>query len=386
MPSRNEEAQMRAKAQADANANANADANAYANAEGQEYAPTSHRRALSLRGRAWVAIAWAAVACIIVLILVAIAPAVVPVLRGVPEGPGGWSGGAEGEVGGEPGNGPAELVGPGGGGAGCGASGPSSGQPADAGQPVVVASFSTALEEGELTRNNNIRLAAEAIDGTRLAPGAVFSFNAIVGPRIREKGYQEAKVIVEGAAAPGIGGGICQVSTTLYNVALLAGMEILERHHHSRPVGYVPLGRDATVAEGSLDLKFRNPTRDTIILRAGVDGNRLLIEALAERPLGRKVEILTSIEEVVEPRVLDNPPVCGGARDAGTAFPSAIASGREGYKVLTWRVTHYLDEDGGGDQGQGGPKPATETRELISEDYYRPVDVPYIVHGANRYH
>ncbi|HHV63216.1 MAG TPA: VanW family protein [Firmicutes bacterium] len=306
-------------------------------------------------------------------VAIAPAPAILPVFRHAPAGPGeapSWSG---------------QPV----------------GRPVPVARPVVVASFSTVLKEGELTRNGNIRLAAEAIDGTRLAPGAVFSFDAIVGPRIREKGYQAAKVIVEGAAAPGIGGGICQVSTTLYNVALLAGMEILERHHHSRPVDYVPLGRDATVAEGSLDLKFRNPTGETIILRAHVGGNRLLIEALAARPLRRKVEILTSIEEVVQPRVLDAPPpsgydgfhgsiyssgyggvrggIYGGTRD-GTGPPAA--SGREGYKVSTWRVTRYLSEDEGQGQGQGqegrgqgqgGPQP--ETRELISEDYYRPVDV-----------
>lgn len=113
---------------------------------------------------------------------------------------------------------------------------------------------------GTSARRANVRLAAETIDGVILLAGETFSYNDVVGEGNAEQGYQEAIVYQDGLSVLGVGGGICQVSTTLYNAAMLANLEITERHAHSYPSSYVPLGRDATVSYGSLDFQFTNNT------------------------------------------------------------------------------------------------------------------------------
>ncbi len=137
-----------------------------------------------------------------------------------------------------------------------------------------LASFSTHLA-GSSNRVHNIRLAARAIDGAVLLPGDVFSYNEIVGPRVPSAGYREAPVIIEGQLQSGTGGGICQVSSTLYNAALLADMEIVKRSHHAFPVHYVPAGRDATVVDGVIDFQFRNRFKHPIAVDAKVRDGRV---------------------------------------------------------------------------------------------------------------
>jgi hypothetical protein len=107
-------------------------------------------------------------------------------------------------------------------------------------------------------RCENIAIAASLVDGVTLQPYGEFSFNATVGKRTEEAGFQEAKIIVNGEYVLGVGGGVCQVSTTLYNAALKAGLEVTEYHPHSLRVGYVPASRDAMVSTHS-DLKIFNP-------------------------------------------------------------------------------------------------------------------------------
>jgi len=109
-------------------------------------------------------------------------------------------------------------------------------------------------------RNINIALACKALTGTVVRPGATFSFNNTLGYTSEAKGYKVAGILVNGQPDTGLGGGICQVSSTLYNAVLKAGMKIVERHAHSAEVGYVPKGQDATVNYGSLDFKFQNNT------------------------------------------------------------------------------------------------------------------------------
>ncbi|WP_343763016.1 VanW family protein [Clostridium oceanicum] len=121
-----------------------------------------------------------------------------------------------------------------------------------------VGSYSTNYGGSQPGRKNNIELATQAINGTTIMPGDVFSFNGIVGERTSEKGYQAAPVIIKDKLEPGIGGGICQVSTTLFNAVDKAGLESTERTHHTLPVHYVPEGKDATVDFGNIDYKFKN--------------------------------------------------------------------------------------------------------------------------------
>ena len=145
-------------------------------------------------------------------------------------------------------------------------------------EPLPLAEFSTRFNVNEVNRTENIRLAAEAIDGARLAPGEIFSFNETVGERTMAAGYKEAVVIEGNRFIPGIGGGICQVSSTLFNAANQAHLEIVERHHHSLPVGYVPPGQDATVFYAVLDFKFKNTTKEPLVLRTWVEGGTLTIK------------------------------------------------------------------------------------------------------------
>jgi vancomycin resistance protein YoaR len=131
-------------------------------------------------------------------------------------------------------------------------------------------SFSTHLGGGGGGRVENIRLATKAIDYYLLAPGQVFSFNRTVGPTTAERGYKPAPVIVGGRIVQGLGGGICQVATTLFNAVDYAGLEVVERYLHSKPIGYVPRGRDATVSH-HLDFKFRNDSPKYVLIRAWTD-------------------------------------------------------------------------------------------------------------------
>lgn len=117
-------------------------------------------------------------------------------------------------------------------------------------------------------RANNITIAAKSIDGTLLLPGEIFSFNNVVGERTAQKGYEAAPVIIGDKLESGLGGGICQVSTTLYNATLSAGIPSVERTKHSMPVHYVAQGMDATVSYGSIDYKFKNTFNYPIYIQA----------------------------------------------------------------------------------------------------------------------
>jgi vancomycin resistance protein YoaR len=135
-----------------------------------------------------------------------------------------------------------------------------------------ISSFSTS-GGGSAGRTDNLYMAARYMNGTILAPGDVFSFNKVTGPRTFERGYSMAPVV----GGMGIGGGVCQVATTVYNAALLAGLEIIERHPHSVRVGYVAPGRDATVTN-YVDLKFRNSTNKFIQIRSGAGGGHVWVQ------------------------------------------------------------------------------------------------------------
>lgn len=124
--------------------------------------------------------------------------------------------------------------------------------------PDLLASFSTKYDASNKNRSTNLKLAAGKINGTILLPGEEFSYNKVVGERTIEAGYKEAHVFSGGKVTDGLGGGICQISTTLYNAALYANLEITERRNHNLPAGYVKNGLDATVVYGSIDFKFVN--------------------------------------------------------------------------------------------------------------------------------
>jgi vancomycin resistance protein YoaR len=142
----------------------------------------------------------------------------------------------------------------------------------------LLAQYSTQFDASLVNRTENIRLAARALDGKLLAPGERFSFNESVGERTAEAGYKEAMIIEGNIFTPGLGGGVCQVSSNLYNAVTLAQLEILERHPHSLPVTYVPPGQDATVAYPQLDFKFMNNSEAYVLIRSSVVENTLTFQ------------------------------------------------------------------------------------------------------------
>ena len=132
-------------------------------------------------------------------------------------------------------------------------------------------------------RTFNLRLAASRLDGYVLLPGEEFAFNASVGPRDEANGYRVAKVIAQGELVDGIGGGTCQISGTLHAAALFAGLEIRERHPHTRPSAYIKLGFDAAVVYPTLDLRLVNPYDFPVVLRERVEAGRVRAEVRGAR-------------------------------------------------------------------------------------------------------
>lgn len=139
----------------------------------------------------------------------------------------------------------------------------------------LLSKYTTRFNSNQTGRTQNIKLAAKAIDGTVLKPKQTFSFNQTVGQRTAEAGYQMAMIIEGNEFVPGLGGGICQVSSTLYNAVQLAGLSVSERSHHSLAVTYVPPGQDATVAYPNLDFKFINDSGTYLLIRSIVDDDTL---------------------------------------------------------------------------------------------------------------
>ena len=171
---------------------------------------------------------------------------------------------------------------------------------------VLLTGYTTYYDESMEGRAANVRLAAGLIDGVVVMPGETFSFNETVGPRLVERGFKPAPEIVGEEFVEGIGGGICQVSSTLYNAVLYADLKVVERYRHSVPLRYVPPGRDATLQYGVMDFKFRNTLDDPVVIRAEAGGGRLRVSLWGSRPLPYDVTITSTqspvpYREVIEP-------------------------------------------------------------------------------------
>ncbi len=216
----------------------------------------------------------------------------------------------------------------------------------------VLSSQTTVYSTYERERTHNLRLAAKAVDGVVLKPGEEFSYNRIVGPRAKHLGFKDAPIFVNGQIEPGTGGGICQISTTIYQAALLAGMEIRQRSHHSMAVRYAPPGLDATVAYGVLDLKFANPLRHAVYIKVEAEGGRAKATIYGASSDRRKIRIERSVSKPVPygTKTIVDPSLPPGAR-------KVVDKGVNGYSVTVRRV---IEEDG------------KERSEVISRDRYRP--------------
>lgn len=142
----------------------------------------------------------------------------------------------------------------------------------------LLGEFSTRFDASNQSRVNNVWLASTKINDYILMPGETFSFNETVGPRTKERGFAEAGVIRNRQHDVDVGGGVCQVATTLYNAARKSGMTIVERHMHSLPVHYVEKGRDAAVVYGEKDLRFKNDTNHAVLVRSYFAYGKLLFK------------------------------------------------------------------------------------------------------------
>ncbi|MGJ7442338.1 VanW family protein [Aquipuribacter sp. MA13-6] len=142
----------------------------------------------------------------------------------------------------------------------------------------VVSTFTTEYPADNAPRTNNLRVASETIDGTLLAPDDVFDLNEVLGERTTAKGYQAAGVISDGVFTEGVGGGVSQVSTTTYNAAFFAGLEVLDFKPHSYYIDRYPVGREATLNYSPpVDMRFRNDTDTGILVQAGIGGGEITV-------------------------------------------------------------------------------------------------------------
>lgn len=171
-------------------------------------------------------------------------------------------------------------------------------QPADTAEKLKenlykdqLGTYSTNFGGSSAARANNVRLAAQRINGTELMPNEEFSYDKTILPRTAANGYMAAPVYVGNKVESGLGGGICQPSSTLYVAALYANIEILERHNHSLKVGYMPPGMDATIAQGVLDLRLRNSTGYPVKINASANGGTLTFTVVGYNPDKISVEL-----------------------------------------------------------------------------------------------
>lgn len=168
----------------------------------------------------------------------------------------------------------------------------------------LLASYTTKFDPTKVSRTYNVSVAARAFDELLIRPGHEVSFNKVVGPRSSEAGYKNAPVIINNEFVDGPGGGVCQVSTTLYNTILLANLEVVERTNHALPVSYVPIGRDATVVYDALDFKFRNNTDSYLYIRSFISGGQLTFKIYGNTAYKRDVTVNSWVTQEIDPKVV----------------------------------------------------------------------------------
>lgn len=221
--------------------------------------------------------------------------------------------------------------------------------------------FETDYSSSIKNRKENIRLAASKFNNMKLNPGDEISFNDVVGEISEKTGFKSATVIVGGEYESGIGGGICQVSTTLYNSLILSDLEITERHNHSRPIHYVDLGTDAAVARGYKDLKFKNNTNNPILILSEANGEKLNFKVLGNgSDRDYEVKIIPQLLGTVSPGV---DTIYSDALPEGES--TVKESGARGYSYKTYKEIIKNGE--------------VVDKKEISKSYYLPKDKVVVV-------
>ncbi|AIQ14789.1 VanW family protein [Paenibacillus durus] len=216
-----------------------------------------------------------------------------------------------------------------------------------------IAEFSTSLGSSGPGRSYNVESAAKAVNDTLLPPGGIFDYGKAIEKAEKTTGFREAPVIVSGRLQPGVGGGICQVSSTLYNAALRTGLEIVERRNHSLPVSYLPKGQDATFSQGSINFRFRNNTGRYLLIRSAVQGRALTVKLFGTFPQNVSYEVESRTVEILSPgrRTVSDASLPAGAS-------RTLQNGKAGYVVETY-LTRKVDGK-------------AVDRKKLSRDTYRP--------------
>jgi len=220
--------------------------------------------------------------------------------------------------------------------------------------------YSTSLENKEENTIYNIKLASEAINGILVKPEEIFSFNKYVGPAEKADGYKESTIIANGVFVNGYGGGICQVSSTLYNAVLFANLPIVERYNHSvygEATKYVPLGQDAAIFYGFKNLRFKNNSNHTMVIFSKVFRDRLQVSIFGSDEDKAEVEIVSKDKKVIDYQIIRE-------KDSKLEADQEIVvqEGVPGYQIKTYRI---IRKDG------------EEKIEFLAEDTYK--SVPMII-------
>lgn len=221
--------------------------------------------------------------------------------------------------------------------------------------PDELGTYTTRYDPTNKNRSNNLEISAKKINGTIIMPGETFSYNQTVGERTIAEGYKEAGAYAGGRVVQDVGGGICQTSSTLYNAVLLANLEIVDRSNHQFLTSYVPAGRDATVAWGSIDFQFKNTREYPIKIEASVKNGVCTMSIY-----GIKEE--TEYEVVIQPVVLSYIPYTTKYEDDSTLEEGKEVVEQSGYTGCTSETYRIIKLNG-----------EVVSKTLLSKDTYDPM-------------
>lgn len=216
-----------------------------------------------------------------------------------------------------------------------------------------IVEFTTSFTTSEEGRAYNVAAAANTINGMILKPGDVFDYGKVIASAEKKYGFREAPVIFQGRLVPGVGGGICQVSSTLYNAVLRTGIQIVERRNHSLPVSYLPIGQDATFSEGNINFRFRNTTGKSLLIRSDIENKQLTIKLFGTMAEDLSYDIQSNTVKVLDPPIKY---VSNISLDIGEQ--EMLQEGKQGFIVETYQIKKKAGK--------------IVERKRISRDTYRP--------------
>lgn len=218
-----------------------------------------------------------------------------------------------------------------------------------------MASFTTRFNPDKEERTENLKIASNMINGKVLLPGEIFSAFETIGPITNTNGYKNAPVMINGKLEQDVGGGVCQVVTNVYNVAVRSNLEIIERRHHSFPVSYVTIGQDATIAGDWIDMKFKNTLNHPIYIQIYLSGDNLITNIYGDKEGNtQEIKLETEILEVIPPNITYKKD-----HTKYTDYFKIEKESKKGYKANVYKVIYHNKK--------------IIKKELLHHDHYKPV-------------